>query len=549
VRWLVVVLLLLSVAAAWLWWWPADIAPVATDTASRASVSHAEGVAADPRLATAADPAPEQVATDELAAAATRPAAVEVTAPGPVESVPAAGDRGPLASFLVLDEHGAPIGGACVTAIDGEHDLASGFANATGELLLRGPEAPFDFRVTAKGYLPATGRAEALSTTRVVLATAPVLRGRVFDPAGAPLYGARVQLLAPVADRRTAPRTRQERIPLTYTERDGTFAIPWPDAAARDVVIDLRRYAPFVARALTSAAQGDALLVVTLQPGVVVQGTARRADGSPLTSAWVEVWSTTPASARPRFGERMPWREHELLGRSLTGGDGTFEVKDLPAGTGVAVELAPEHAAEPWFGALTAGTVTRVDFRAQEFATVRGTVADWVHPTQVFLYGGDRRMRWKMVGADGTFEFRDVPPHTYRIGVTMPPIEESLHLVAQDWILGTNSGLAAEITLAAGEERTVALRRPPPGTGAATGTATVGGLPAVSCQIVFRPANGEGALVRRAVVDAAGDFGCEGLRAGDYDVELRSADGEKVLAKQACRVRPGWAVRVTLTAP
>lgn len=539
-------LLVLSVAAVLLWWRQPDIAPAAP--AESSATTSSERTPADPRSPPAADPSTGEVEAPAVGSGPPKP--VGAVAPGPADITPPPDDERPAASFLVVDANGAPIGGATVTAIDGEHDLASGFADAAGELLLRGAAAPFDVRVTARGYLPTDGRCtDAGAVTRVVMPFAPWLRGRVFDAAGAPLCGARVQLLAPVQDRLAVPLTPQPRVPLTFTERDGRFELPWPDEQARDVAIERSGYAPFIAPSLTPAAQGERLLIVTLQPGAVVQGTAMRADGTPLALALVEVWSTTPASARPRFGERGTWREHQLLGRASTAGDGTFEVRDLPAGADIAVELAPEHGGEPWLGALAAGTVTQVELRAQELGSVRGTVADWVQPTQVFLYGGDRRLRTTFAHPDGSFEFRDVPPHVYRVGITMPPIEQTLHLVTQDWILGTNSGFATEITLAAGEQRELTLRRPAAGTGAVTGTATIAGLPATSCQVVFRPATGEGALVRRATVEADGTFGCEGLLAGDYDAELRSADGGNVLVRQPCRVRTQRAVSVTLTAP
>ncbi len=534
-RWLAGLLLLLLVMLAWQWGSVDDVAPPMPAGAPRSNgPTQVEGRAASPELV--AEPA------------AGPGAAVVPGSSAPIAPSPPSADERPAATFLVVDEQGAPVGGARVTAIDGEHDLASGFADAAGELQLRGAPSAFDYRATCVGYWPATGhRADAGTTTRIVLPLAPRLRGRVFDQAGAPLAGVRTVLLAPVPGRGGGPAELPPRTPMAFTDSRGFFDLAWPDAEPRDLLVRQHGYAPFVQPAITAAAQGKVLLTITLQPAASVQGTARRDDGSPLVGATVEVWSTYELLAGGRPGS-LPWRELELLGRATTDRAGAFAIDDLPFCATAAVELAPEHGAGTWRGPLPAGSVTRVGLVAAAMARVRGTVVGGTRLDRVYLYGGPRVVRSQRVGADGSFAFGDVPPRSYLVGVATPPLAETLHRISQDWIVGGETPFATAIELQPGEVRTLTLSRPIPTTGSVAGAAFVGGQPAARHEVVLRPVTGEGAFVRRATVNPSGAFLCEGVRPGDYEAELRSAEGT-LLVRQSCRVVVDQATVVTLIAP
>lgn len=541
VRPVVVLLLAFVVTAAW-WLLPErDMAPPGSLLASgpaEAALSVAAGVPAGEGDEGASASSP--MATTAIPAIDAPPG----SAANAAEAVAAPGTL-----FVVVDEAGAPIAGALVVAVDGEHDLASAATDAAGVAELHGVPAEFAFRITAPGFWPASGRRLATNgATRVVLATAPVLRGRVFDGAGRPVAGARAVLLPPVEQRVVAPPALPPGTPVATTDAAGQFVVPWPDDLAHDLVVTARGHATFVAGRLTAAAQGALLFTVTLQTGAVVQGAAKCAAGAPLALARVEVWSTDVAPGGAPVGRPLPWRERHLLATTATDRNGSFAFEDLSSTVNVTIGLAPDHGGTPWAGFLSAGAVTRLELTAAVMAGIRGTVEGAATGAEVFLYGGPRFLRTTSIAHDGSFAFADVPPGAWLLGVAVPPLADTLHLAAQEWQVGGTTRLAMAIDIAPGESRTVALVVPAAATGVAMGTAFVAGAPAAGHEVTLRPVTGEGAFVRRAAVGAAGDFTCDGLRPGDYVAELCQRPGAPVLASQPCRIHGGVAARVTLIA-
>ena len=455
----------------------------------------------------------------------------------------------PAAPFEVVDDAGAPIAGAIVTAVDGERDLASVVTDLRGEVQVRDVPDAFDFQVTARGFLPQRGhRAATEARTRVVLAAAPRLHGRVFDAAGKPIAGARAVLLPVVAGRLVPPPALPPHTPEAWTDADGRFLVPWPDTAPRDLVVTANGFAPCVAAALSAERQGETAFAVTLFDGAFVVGTARDPAGTPLANVGVELW-WTGSSTVPRSVSAVPWPEGRLLAQTTTAADGSFAFRDLPACDLAVVGLLPTHGGSSWRGPLLHGAGAEVELVAATAASVRGTVRGARPGAVVFFYEGPRFLRTAAVATDGSFALDDLPPGRYLVGTAVPPVGDTLHLAVQARITGRGPDLATEIDLAPGERRELALTAPATTTGVAVGTAVVGGRPAVAHRVVLRSVTGEGAWVRRTVVAEDGSFACADLQPGDYDVELCATDDARPLATQGCRVFAGQATRVTLIAP
>jgi hypothetical protein len=490
-------------------------------------------------------------AAASAAAAAVVPAAAEAGPAAPASTslplaVPADVATPPpptLPTLLVTvsDAAGAAIAGAAVTAIDGEHDLAQTRTDPSGRAAV--PAATHTVRATAAGYWPRTQAITAGHTT-LTLATAPRLRGRVFDATGHPAAGADIAVLAVVADRASAPPLLPPQAPRTTTLDDGSFVIAWPAPAPHDVVVRAHGAGPLVLAALPPAACDGAPLLLTLPAPACVRGELAP-TGDPGGTR-IELWRHAPPSRLGSdLGPARPWRHGQLLAATTAAPDGTFVLQDLPAGP--AYVVAPNTNAAK-FVTLTAGATTYAELPGAATTQLCGAVAgasthDEAH---VFVYGGEGRLWTAPVGA-GHFAFTVPAPGRYLVGTTIGDVMPAVHAAVQDAIAGAGV-LARRVEVWPGA--TVPLHLPAPRAllgrlqGRVVGTTT-------ATELIVDRVPADDCRRRRASRQPDGSFTVPALVPGDYEVRLVAADGTTV-AHTTCHVDAscgGTAATVTLVVP
>ncbi|HEB53703.1 MAG TPA: hypothetical protein ENI87_10665 [bacterium] len=448
--------------------------------------------------------APVEPSSRGPVAASTQTAVDRATSPAGAETM--------HTTVVVYDRTGAPIAGARVVAFAGEHDLAAAVSGLDG--VARMAEQPIGtaFRVRSRGHVPYVGSL-AGALTRVTMAPAPRLRGRVFTCAGEAVQGARIALLAPVAGRRTAPVQMPPDAHVAYSMADGAFAVPWPDERARDVVVTAAGFAPVVVAALAAADQPEHL-TVTLPPGARLAGRLVDAGGRAVAAAIVEVWSvaTSGPVAAPGLGVRKPYRTGVPLRSARSGADGRFACADLPPG---AVWVACRGQAEVVM--LAAGEVRAVELRLAMPATIAGEASAGAG-TAVFLRGDE--VRRAAVGLDGRFRFEGVLPGRYLVGVARAPFAEHVHAVTQQFLVAGHSPHALVVDVGAGEHRELHLAPAECATGCVAGRVLVHGPSANGRAVAAVPVDGPHTRRRQASVRADGSFRIEGVLPGRYRVRV-----------------------------
>ncbi len=150
-----------------------------------------------------------------------------------------------------------------------------------------------------------------------------LMRGRVLDPAGAPLAG--LALRVPGSDTTVAS-----------TDAQGEFAIPFDRAEG-----GLTLAAPFVAAYSSTSSDGRWLSaiehhLIVAAPRVEVAGTVRDALGQSVSGVRITAMLTPPVGFPHSLAITVPWMARSLV----TVDGGRFSFVDLPAGC---VELVVQH--------------------------------------------------------------------------------------------------------------------------------------------------------------------------------------------------------------
>jgi protocatechuate 3,4-dioxygenase beta subunit len=260
----------------------------------------------------------------------------------------------------VTADGGAPIAGAKVEL----HGLVDrdATADATGVARLRGvPGGPYQVAAAAPGYARASTWTMVTSGShvhRLVLRRGAPVSGRVVDPAGAPVAGARVRYEG------ASDWAQASSAPVT-TDADGAFTIDAMPAGSFRFGARHDAHAPGTTEAI-------ALDGATARGGVEI----RLAPGGAIAGVVVDRAGTPVAWARVRAGERMQGLALGRTREATAGADGAFRIAALPRGTIDVVALADAATSETTTLELRAAEKSGVRLVLALDAIIAGTVVD-----------------------------------------------------------------------------------------------------------------------------------------------------------------------------
>jgi len=232
------------------------------------------------------------------------------------------------------------------------------------------------------------------------LGGAAPLAGRVLDPAGGPVVGAKVTLLVSAFRRFDDDRTPAEAVPqVTTTDASGTFRFDSASAEGNG----LRVEAPAFAVASRSGVRSGALArPISLELGTVVRGTVTLADGR-----------TGAASALVRFeGQATTTRWAESRP------DGGFVLEGVPRETGQIVADGGERGRGTT--TLAPGSTEPARVALAPMARVEGRVVDAdsgapVPGVRLVAKGRDRARFLAVSSRDGAYALASLPPGTWEL--------------------------------------------------------------------------------------------------------------------------------------
>lgn len=318
-------------------------------------------------------------------------------------------EPGSAVAFRVVDETGAPVPGARVTAARERREET---ADHQGRVTFEGvAAAPLEVTGSADRHM--AGRAvfnpPFSAGLKLVLPRAFTVTGRLVDPSGAPVSRGSARLDSGVSqcESRLDPDGRFE-IALPPGTRNAELLLRSPEV--QELKVPVEAGAPGEVRDL-----GD----LRASPGVAVTGRVVRAsDGQPIPGA--RVWTTRPGPDGPA----VAWATGDLL-EGTTGADGRFRLAGLlpvsallrveAAGYARAqIEVAPVSQESDAGSAVEVGEIAlspgatvrvRVDTRDENGQELRGVTA------RVDL--GNRWLEPDLLSAqvwDGEALFSNVPP-------------------------------------------------------------------------------------------------------------------------------------------
>ena len=284
--------------------------------------------------------------------------------------------RTPQLTGTVKLDDGRPLFGATVTAVARGVDMLPGVAvtDVDGRFRVRVPNADATVIVSAvRRDLPparaqvALKRSEPWPDIAMTVTKGIEVTGAVVDPTGAPVGGVAI-----------APDDASGTV--AETKPDGTFAVHLPKG---DWTLRFSKDG-FLRESQHNIRVGTALepLHVVLRPAAAVQGRVTRHDGSPAA------------------GVRVMFETNNYTNFASSGGDGRFELKNVPPGTGM-LRYQPEGMAEGQMAVKApAGDVAIV---LPETGSIHGQVVDPNGaPVSDFAINDE-----SVSTTDGSFELRD----------------------------------------------------------------------------------------------------------------------------------------------
>jgi RNA polymerase sigma-70 factor (ECF subfamily) len=313
----------------------------------------------------------------------------------------------------VVDGDGGPMPDADIVLSTMNPDSARYVAHsdARGAFRIRSVDGLAWVSARAPGYAPSpmptiTGAEGATVPVELVLdVLGGEVRGRVLDPAGAPVAGATVYVGTPQKRRGSAWAPGPLR---STTDGDGRFRERRVAPGACQVVVRAAGFAPWRGT-VEVLERGTAGLDARLVEGVAVHGVARDAAGLPAPKVAVSVDSE--------------WPFEQMVG---TGADGGFRLADLAPGAftvradggerGIA-EAALEGA--PGESLAWSFVLAKLALAGRAVDASGAPLAGWGIRAESFT-DGDRHDRWATTDDDGRFLVKGCRDAGYRLELQAP---------------------------------------------------------------------------------------------------------------------------------
>lgn len=362
-----------------------------------------------------------------------------------------------------------------------------------------------------------------------VAATAQI-RGIVVDQSDNPVADARVTFTrADGSDRGTAVTMADGSFEVTHLAGHGAYQAsvalatgrrPLPPAAASHPAVDLT----------ATSRRDDVRLAVRLERDAIA-GTVVDGAGEPIADATV-VAAADGAAGAPAFRTWMP------IPRTLTGGDGRFELDGLAAGT-YALRASAAHGGQATVAGVAAG---RRDVRLVLSApgSIEGRIEGFASVPDVFAQVADGTAETFVRGfpEGNRFEIRGLAPTRYTI-------------TAQS----RSEGASAIVDVDPGRAATVVLRSA--GSAALAGRVvdhlTRAPLPGRRCRVFMVSGGGWHGMTRlrpeaSAESDADGRFTIDPVPAGEVHVQCFGDPSRYSLSGATLVIAPGARAMVELEA-
>ncbi|MBZ5589249.1 MAG: carboxypeptidase regulatory-like domain-containing protein [Acidobacteriia bacterium] len=433
-----------------------------------------------------------------------------------------AADGHPIAQFQVSYEAARGVGAFRGGPRGGALGAGGGAAGAAGQpvdvesgdgtfALDDVPAGTWSVVVTAKGYQPGrtagveVAEGETDDGVEVRLAAGTTVKGHVVDgTSGAPVVNASVSIDSAGAARGRGPIPAEMRSGDITTDADGRFEIEGVATGKQPLHVTHPDYAD--ATQIVQVADEGAVVEVRMTQGGVLAGTVASDTGQPVPGANVAL--NQAGSGGFGFGGGAGAQ------MNVTDTAGQFRFDHLGAGRYTVTASLGSHTSSPVEVVLQAGQSQQdLVLQLQVGVTIQGTVSGlpttMVTGMTVGANGPDSYVQSMRLGADGAFEFDNVP-----LGVV------TLRGTATDPTGSTRSTTKQVTTSADQPVLTVELAFD---TGfSLSGRVTQAGQP-VGGAMVFASLQGGGGRQASATTDDDGSYRLNDLQEGTYAVNAMSA--------------------------
>ena len=316
----------------------------------------------------------------------------------------------------------APIAGARVELRSTLVWRADTDANGLAVLSGVGPGAR-PLRVEAAGFAPAaelvpTEPGTTVQKVQIRLGAGAAVSGRVLDPAGRGVEGARVW-----------PRSSSQPFPVidpafdaASTDGAGRFQIPALAPGTYQLAASHPRFAATATAPLGIGAGGLKDVEIRLPAGGRVEGEVREVDGSPAAAVQVRIGA---------LSRTLPWNDTREV---FTDRAGKFSLSGLPRRMVQVVAVGPRGASRMQAADLTAADTAAVTLTLEQSGSIEGVVVDGkgepIAEAQVSARGqapADQPLLWDLRGGPmqvsdgaGRFRFTGLPEGLYHLRAARP---------------------------------------------------------------------------------------------------------------------------------